>query len=40
VVIIAFGVQRLTRPIQGLITASQEIADGNFGQESDGGHRR
>jgi nitrate/nitrite-specific signal transduction histidine kinase len=32
VLIVAVGVQRLTRPIQGLITASQEIADGNFGQ--------
>ena len=32
VVIVAVGVQRLTQPIQGLITASQEIADGKFGQ--------
>ena len=31
-VIVAVGVRRLTQPIQALITASQEIADGKFGQ--------
>lgn len=31
-VVVATGVQRITRPINELITASQEVARGNFGQ--------